>query len=412
MRCKNRKCNKEIGDYPFCPWCGKRQSNYTNEAKRAKRPNGTGSIYVRKDNKTNPYGAMSSSSNGERVFIGNYPTKFDAIKALEHYEVNAISNPNINKDVTVEYIYNNYVEKSLEALSESAQKSSRMAWIRISSIHKSKIKNLRTTDLQKIIDYYANEHHKIDSSGKRYYINSKGKETTEKTDTPKMQKPLSKGTLEQIKILLSKIYRVAEANDWVTKDYSVFINITTPTEKKNNKSRFTEKELANFRVRLDEYEYLDYVLCLCYLNFRISEFLELTTDNYHISDDGIPYFQAGKKTTAGSNRIIPIHPQIQPLVNRCIERNGKTIFCDKETLKKMNQSNFRYRFDTLMQNLGFGPEYTPHSCRRTFSTRMSAAGVSDADLTALMGHTNICVDINYYINQEVQTLYNAVSKME
>lgn len=412
MRCKNRNCNREIGDFPFCPWCGKEQNSSKKDVKRPKRANGTGSVYKRKDNKSNPYGAMSSSTRGERVFIGNYPTKYDAIKALEQYESNSITNPNANRNVTIEYIYLNYVEQSIETLSESAQKSARMAWTRLRTIHKVKIKDLRTNDLQKIIDFYAHKHQKTDSRGNLYYIDSKGKETTEKTNTPKMQKPLSKGTLEQIKILLSKIYKVAEANDWVVKNYSAFINITTPTEKKNNKSRFTEKDLANFKEHLEEYEYLDYVLCLCYLNFRISEFLELTIDSYHISEDGIPYFQAGKKTTAGSNRIIPIHPQIQPLVNRCIDRNGKTIFCDKETLKQMKQSNFRYRFDKLMQSFGFGLEYTPHSCRRTFSTRMSATGVSDADLTALMGHTNIDVDINYYINQEVKTLYNAVSKMD
>lgn len=56
-------------------------------------------------------------------------------------------------------------------------------------------------------------------------------------------------------------------------------------------------------------------------------------------------------------------------------------------------------------------DLTPHSCRRTFSTRMSAAGARQEDIITLMGHTNFDVDINHYINQEADTLYKAILKM-
>ena len=42
---------------------------------------------------------------------------------------------------------------------------------------------------------------------------------------------------------------------------------------------------------------------------------------------------------------------------------------------------------------------------------MSAAGARQEDIIALMGHTNFDVDINHYINQETETLYNAIMKM-
>ena len=48
MRCINKRCNKEIGDYRFCPYCGKSQEGRRHTPKRA---NGTGSVYKRKDNK-------------------------------------------------------------------------------------------------------------------------------------------------------------------------------------------------------------------------------------------------------------------------------------------------------------------------------------------------------------------------
>ena len=78
----------------------------------------------------------------------------------------------------------------------------------------------------------------------------------------------------------------------------------------------------------------------------------------------------------------------------------------------MNKDIFRRQyFYPAMDQLGFGRTYTPHSCRRTFSTRMSAAGARAEDIIALMGHTDFEVDKKHYIKQEIQTLYDAVKKM-
>ena len=151
---------------------------------------------------------------------------------------------------------------------------------------------------------------------------------------------------------------------------------------------------------------------MCYLNFRVSEFLELTADSYHISDAaGIPVFVGGKKTEAGTDRLVPIHPKIQTIVKNCIERHGETVFCDPQG-KQITSTHFRkYCFYPAIKALGFPNDLTPHSCRRTFSTRMSAAGARQEDIIALMGHTNFDVDIQHYINQETETLYKAIIKM-
>lgn len=150
---------------------------------------------------------------------------------------------------------------------------------------------------------------------------------------------------------------------------------------------------------------------MCYLNFRLSEFLELTKDNFYISETKIPLFVGGKKTEAGTNRLVPIHPNIEKIVTKCIAKNGETIFCD-ENGKAMDNNKFRRNcFYPALDALGLPRTLTPQSCRRTFSTRMSAAGARQEDIIALMGHTDFAVDINHYINQETDTLYNAIKKM-
>ena len=54
----------------------------------------------------------------------------------------------------------------------------------------------------------------------------------------------------------------------------------------------------------------------------------------------------------------------------------------------------------------------PHATRRTFSTRMSAAGVRQEDMIALMGHADFSVDIDHYIRQSAPTLAAAVEKIK
>lgn len=87
-KCINKRCNKQIDDnYKFCPYCGKNQNPPKKDKKRS---NGTGSIYVRKDNKSKPY-AAASSVNGKQVYIGSYATRTEAVQALKDYEYNPVT---------------------------------------------------------------------------------------------------------------------------------------------------------------------------------------------------------------------------------------------------------------------------------------------------------------------------------
>lgn len=396
-------CKKNIGRVNFCPHCGAKQN--TTPPKRKKRPNGTGSIYK----KNGKFQATTSSQKGDRVYLGSFDTEKQATQAINMF---GAKSANIaSTKITIEQIYFDYVSDNIEKLSEKAQETYKLAWVRLEPLWKTSIFSLKLKTIQKVFDTYSVEHQKIDGNGNKIFLTHEGKETTLNTGFAKMQKALSKGTLKNMKILLAKIYKVAMANDWAIKDYSQFVNIETDTITQRNMSRFTKAELKSFFDLVNDFDYLDYIIIMSYTNFRVSEFLSLTKENYHITDSGVPYFQGGVKTQAGKNRVVPIHKDIQPLVANCIAKNGDTIFCDKDTLKEFNVSNFRYRFDKIIRELGFGSEFTPHSCRRTFSTLFSATGANEADLIALMGHTKIETDIHYYINQEVETLYNAINKI-
>lgn len=405
MKCINKRCNRELqNDFIYCPYCGKSQTDSVKKNRR--RTKGTGSIYIRKDNKSKPY-AAASSVTGKQVYLGSFATKKEAANALQEYEYNPVSCYNI----TLEQLHDKWLKtKAYERLGKSVKSNYAAAWIKLEPLYKRKFRDLRTSDYQYIIDYYDNPHHEVGAGGKLKYLDNKGKGTYKVTGTPKFCDGLSYSALHKVKCLLTTLYTFAMKEDIVNKDYATFIEL--PEQEETTATRFTEVQLELIRQNVGKVKYMDYVYIMCYLNFRVSEFLELTTEQYHY-ENGIHYFVAGKKTDAGRNRIVPVHPKIQDLIQNCIAHNGETIFCriheGAEFGKSMNKDYFlKYCFRPAMQSIGLGDEYTPHSCRRTFSTRMAAAGAREEDIIALMGHSDYKVDIDHYIIQEIDTLYNAI----
>ena len=402
-KCINRRCNKEIqDDFPYCPWCGKSQSD---EIVKRRRTKGTGSIYYRKDNKSKPY-AAASSVTGKQVYLGSFSTKKEAANALKDYEYNPVS----CFGISLEDLHSKWLKtKAYSKLSKSSHQGYNSAWIKLKPLYKRKFRDLRTSDFQEIIDYYENPHHEAGARGKLKYIDKDGRGTYKVTDKPKMCDGLGYSALHNLKCLLTVLYNFAMKEDIVNKNYATFIEL--PTKEEVNATRFTEIQLEYIRQSIGKIPYADYIYCMCYLNFRVSEFLELTPIDFNVSENGIPYLIGGKKSEAGKNRIVPIHPKVQEIVKKYVKQGGQTIFCRADGTP-MNKDYFRkYCFYPAMDALGFGHSYTPHSCRRTFSTRMSAAGARQEDIIALMGHTDYKVDIEHYIKQEVDTLYSAINKM-
>lgn len=405
-KCINKRCNRELqDDFIFCPYCGKNQTSSKQKVRR--RTKGTGSIYLRKDNKSKPY-AAASSVTGKQVYLGAFATKREAENALKDYEYNPVNGFNM----TLEQLHEKWMKtKAYAKLGDSVKSNYASAYIKLKPLYKRKFRDLRTSDYQYIIDYYDNPHHEVGAGGKLKYLDKNGKGTYKVTNTPKICEGLGYSALHKVKCLLTTLYTFAMKEDIVNKDYATFIEL--PEQEETTATRFTEVQLELIKQNVGKVPYMDYIYIMCYVNFRVSEFLELTPDKYKVTDSDIHYFVGGKKTDAGKDRIVPIHPKIQQLVQKCIENGGETIFCrmheGSEFGKAMNKDYFlKYCFRPAMQAIGLGDEYTPHSCRRTFSTRMSAAGAREEDIIALMGHTDYKVDIDHYIIQEVDTLYNAI----
>lgn len=385
-------------------------ANHRNAKKvKRRRAKGTGSIYFRKDKKSKQWCA-SVNIDRKSEYIGCYNTRAKAELAIQNYK------PKQENQITLEKLYYQWIEtKPYQKLSNSSKSGNTAAWTKQRDLHSRPFDKLKTSDFQAIIDYYENPHEE-GKDGAYKYINNNGKVTLNpKGGKKKMCDGLGYSALHNTKCLVSKLYQFAMKDDLINKNYGQLLDLPSPEE--TNATRFTDTQLETVRQNIGKIPYCDYIYALCYLNFRISEFLELTAESYNVfhskdTEQAIPYLIGGKKTDAGRDRIIPIHPKVQELVKKCVDKGDETIFCRSDG-SAMDKDHFlKYCFRPAMEKLGFdGMGLTPHSYRRTFSTRMSAAGAREEDITALMGHVSYEVDKKHYINQELKTLYAAVQKM-
>ena len=207
-------------------------------------------------------------------------------------------------------------------------------------------------------------------------------------------------TKEVMKALAHLLYKYAVQLRLVDRDMAEFLYVGN--ERKGTRPALTAQHLSLIERYLGKSMAADYTYCLCYTGFRPNEMLSLRKEAYHPDDDG-GYFVGGFKTEAGTDRIVPVSPKIQPIIQRLMASDSPYIF-PKPDGKLMDDGYFRDNlFYPLMANLGIQPMpseecpavYVPYSCRHTFATLMKNVSGADKDKTALMGHTNIVMTQHY-----------------
>lgn len=398
MKCKNRRCNRLIPeDAKYCPYCGKSQAP---KQVKHKRPNGTGSIYKRSNVISTPYVAVTPAKYAgaykeKGQIIGTFATEEEAQQALYNYQLS----PTTRLNITLEQLHDEWQKIAYRGISDALINNWDAAWYKLRTLYKRKFRELRTGEMQQVIDYYSGEHPQEGPGGKIVIDKETGK--------PKMREALSSSSLEKVKALLTSLFDYAVQNDIVNKNYASFINL--PPKKKSDKKRFTDLDLQVMESNIGQVPYADVIFTMCYVGYRVSAFLALT--RFSVREvDGYRVLIGGNKTDAGRDCIVPIHPKIAPIIDTWLAKGGETIFC-KEDGSAMSANYFRTEcYYPALQAMDL-PMYSPHATRRTFSTRLSAAGVREEDIIALVGHTSIQVDRESYINQETKTLASAIKRL-
>ncbi|MFA5307645.1 MAG: tyrosine-type recombinase/integrase [Candidatus Babeliales bacterium] len=336
-------------------------------------PNGYGSFYKLPGNRRRPYIArvtIGHNKNGRQIYktIGYYEKPEGALKALAGNNDNPVS-PKAN--ITLKELYDEWSKSKYERISRQTEDNYKAGWKYLSKYGKSLFKEIRTSHLQGIIDACY-------KSG------------------------LSKSTLQKIKIVAGQLYDYAVENDILNKNYAKFMKI--PKYEKQEKEPFSELEVKKLLDNINML-WVDTILILIYTGMRISEMLGLTKFSIDLENQTIT---GGLKTDAGKDRVIPIHPKIQPIIKKWYDLGGDRLICNE---KKKPISARTYREDYYMPTLKALEirELNPHSCRHTCATLLDKAGADTLSIQKILGHADYATTANIYTHTDIEKLRKAIN---
>lgn len=390
---KCKKCKKELSDdWIFCPWCGKKQ--IASVRRTIKRENRTGSVYKRSDLKHRPWVAATPTKKGSKPqIIGHYESAQEAKDALDEYR----RNPTTKLNVTLKQIYNEWKPIKLRDKSQKLIYGYDESFAKLSSLQDFKFRELRTAQMQKIIDDLQKERPKLDTKGAQRIKDGK----------PQLWPPMSYSGLAKIKVLLGLLYQYAMENDIVNKNYAEFLVL--PKKPKGVKDCFNDLEIKKIENAVDKIPFADCVYFMCYTGLRITEFLTLNRFSIHRVGK-ICTLYGGIKTEAGENKIVPVHHKIQNILEKWLKKKGKTIFCRPDGSPYSANYFRKYCYYPALESIGIR-RLTPHATRRTCATMMSKANIREEDFITMMGHADFNVDIDSYIRQSAEKLSASMEKI-
>lgn len=331
-------------------------------------PNGYGSVVKLSGNRRNPYCARKTKGWDERGYpiydtIGYFPTREAGMIALAEYNRNPFDVDAAK--ITLAELFEKWSEKKLPKLGNSLQSSLTNAYKHTAQIQKMRYKEIRSFHMQDCID----------NCGCGY------------------------STQGAIKNLFGHLDRFAMELDVIQKMYSSLTTAEPIPE--TTKVPFTDEEVNQLWAIQDQ-EWVDTVLILIYAGWRITEFVTLKTSDIDLKAGTM---KGGIKTRNGKGRIVPIHPKIEPFVERWLNRGNEYLFTD-ERGKKLTDAKYRGHFNAIMEQLGF--DHCPHECRHTLRSRLDSAGANKKCIDMIMGHKSKDVGERVYTHKTLEELKQAI----
>jgi len=206
-----------------------------------------------------------------------------------------------------------------------------------------------------------------------------------------------------IKVFWWHLGKFALELDITTRNYANLLT-SAPIAVKSTKLPFTDAEIQTMWQNQAS-PWVDSVLFLLYTGFRISEILDLRTENINLENGTI---KGGTKTKAGKDRIVPIHSKIRHIVERRMEDGSKYLFSYKG--KKCSGTTYRTFWRDIMHSANM--QHTPHECRHTFRSRLDSAGANKRCIDLMMGHQSKDIGERIYTHKTFEELKTAIELLQ
>ncbi|MDO5146099.1 MAG: tyrosine-type recombinase/integrase [Eubacteriales bacterium] len=334
-----------------------------------------------------------------RITIGTFKTKKEALQALAEYGANPYDIANNN--LTLAELYQKWTESYFPTLSgESSTRTIVAAWRYCHPLCKMRVKDLRARHIKGIME-------------DGYIIASRGKKAGEKI-------PASPGTKARIKSMFNLMLDYALEFEIVDKNYARTFDISEDIIKEKEAATrghiiFSESEMDSLWSAADSIRFADWILIQCYMGWRPQELATLRLEDVHLDEW---YMQAGMKTSAGKDRVIPIHSRIRPLVKRnydyALSLGSNFLFNDPKATKggiNITYDKYAGRFKKVVEELNLNPEHRPHDPRMTFITMAKKAGIDNLVIKRLAGHRITDVTEGVYTVRDLEWLRSDIEKI-
>ena len=415
MLIKCPECELQVSDKAaFCPHCGyvitktKVYSPKRNPNKRRRLPNGFGQITMLKNkNLRKPYRAMVTvrkTQDGKCVQKLLKPESYfktynEAYEALVEYNRSPFDLD--VKTLTMQEVYERWFEEYRKGLKGiKSERAVTSAWAYCSSIYDMPISSVKVHHLKEVMENGT-------------YTNLKGESKT-----------ASPSTKEKMKTLFNLMYDYAVANEITERNcarmFKLSKNIIIEREQlKNSHIPYTDNERETMWANvINETSWIDVVLIQCYMGWRPQELGLIKIKNVDLKNWEIT---GGMKTKAGTDRTVPIHPRIRPLIVKwyvkATQLNSKYLFnCTDTTTHrsslKLSYDKYMHRVNKLIETLKLNPDHRPHDGRNTFITMCKNAGVDEYAIKKMVGHEIYDITEKVYTKRDPQWLHNEILKIQ
>ena len=331
----------------------------------------------------------------------NYKTKGEATSALAEY----LKNPYDlnNKDITFEQLYKKWFDEYIDTDEhESIKYRVKAAYRYCSLIYKKKFREITIIDMKDCI--------------------YKGTATCVRGKYKGEQRLASPQSKEIIKYLFNHIYDYALEARLVERNYAREFTLDKKVfqeKEKNYKSKvpFSKEEIDKLWKSIEFVPFADMIVYACYSGWRPTELIKLKIKDVDLKNG---FVKGGMKTSAGKNRLVPIHPLVSSIVEKYYKEaksvGSDYLFNDVNNKFGIGLSYDQYlsRFNKVMNALHFRTEITPHYTRHTFITKAKSREVNMNEyvLKIIVGHDVGDLTEHVYTHRELNDLKEEMDKIK
>lgn len=333
-------------------------------------PNGYGSVTKLSGNRRRPYiikKTIGYKSNGHPIYhiLGYAESREKGLIILA--EANNCTLKENSASITLYKLFNKWFPTHSKKLTQSAIASYYNAYRFLSPIDSMPINAIKFNHLQNIINNM-------------------------------LENGLSYSSCKKVRTLINQLFKYAIINEYTNRQLGQFLDLGQNTPVKPH-TIFTRQQI-NKLWKLTNPN-VNGILILLYTGIRCGEMLNIRKKDINLKRKYIVITDS--KTSAGRNRIIPIHKRIEPIIIKLYNATSDYLF-------PISYTTFAKRFKQVMKEIN--AKHTTHDCRHTVASFLDSSGANPTATRSLLGHKVGDVTIRVYTHKTLRELRKTINLLK